>query len=72
MEVLTTQPGLQFCTGNNLNGLLKGKGRTYGPRTALCLETQYFPDSPNKPNFPSAILKPGTEFKSTTIYRFSK
>lgn len=72
MEVWTTQPGVQFYTGNNLNGMIRGKGRVYAPRTALCLETQHFPDSPNKANFPSPVLKAGAEFKSTTIYRFSK
>ena len=73
MEVWTTQPGVQFYTGNNLNGTLKGKGgKVYAPRSALCLETQHFPDSPNKPKFPSVVLKPGVEFKSTTIYRFTK
>jgi aldose 1-epimerase len=73
MEVWTTQPGIQFYTGNNLDGTLKGRGgNVYTPRSALCLETQHFPDSPNKPSFPSAVLKPGAEFKSTTIYRFSK
>ncbi len=73
MEVWTTQPGIQFYTGNNLDGTLNGRGgNTYTPRSALCLETQHFPDSPNKPSFPSAVLRPGAEFKSTTIYRFSK
>ncbi|MEO8051017.1 MAG: aldose epimerase family protein [Acidobacteriota bacterium] len=71
MEVWTTQPGVQFYTGNNLDGTIKGKGRVYAARSALCLETQHFPDSPNKPTFPSTELKPGAEFKSTTIYRFS-
>jgi aldose 1-epimerase len=73
MEVWTTQPGIQFYTGNNLDGTLKGKGgNVYTPRSALCLETQHYPDSPNKPSFPSTVLKPGMEFKSTTIYRFTK
>jgi aldose 1-epimerase len=73
MEVWTTQPGIQFYTGNNLDGALKGKGgQVYTARSALCLETQHFPDSPNKPRFPSTVLKAGTEFKSTTVYRFSK
>ncbi len=73
MEVWTTQPGIQFYTGNFLDGTIKGKGGTvYARRTALCLETQHFPDSPNQPNFPSVVLKPGTEFKSTTIYKFVK
>src|SRR5258708_2724064 len=73
MEVWTTQPGIQFYTGNNLDGTLKGKGgQVYTPRSALCLETQHFPDSPNKLRFPSTVLKAGEEFKSTTVYRFMK
>lgn len=73
MEVWTTQPGIQFYTGNNLDGTLKGKGgQVYTPRSALCLETQHFPDSPNKMRFPSTVLKAGAEFKSTTVYRFTK
>lgn len=71
MEVLTTMPGLQFYSGNFLDGTLKGKGRSYTHRSAFCLETQFFPDSPNKPDFPSTILRPGTTFHSTTVYRFS-
>lgn len=71
MEVLTTEPGLQFYTGNFLDGSLKGKGRTYTRRSAFCMETQHFPDSPNKPAFPSTVLKPGTTYRSTTVYRFS-
>ena len=71
MEVLTTQPGLQFYTGNFLDGTLKGKGRTYTRRSAFCMETQHFPDSPNKPSFPSTVLKPGSTYQSTTVYRFS-
>lgn len=73
MEVWTTQPGIQFYTGNFLDGTIKGKGdQVYARRSALCLETQHFPDSPNKPKFPSAVLKPGAEFKSTTVYKFVK
>ncbi len=71
MEVLTTEPGLQFYTGNFLDGTLRGKGRTYTRRSAFCMETQHFPDSPNKPAFPSTVLKPGTTYRSTTVYRFS-
>jgi aldose 1-epimerase len=72
MEVLTTEPGVQFYTGNNLDGTIKGKGgQIYVRRAALCLETQHFPDSPNKPKFPSAVLKPEGQFHSTTVYRFS-
>jgi aldose 1-epimerase len=71
MEVLTTEPGLQFYTGNFLDGSLKGKGKTYTRRSAFCMETQHFPDSPNKPSFPSTVLKPGQKYETTTIYRFS-
>jgi aldose 1-epimerase len=54
-----------------LDGSITGKGgRTYGRRAGLCLETQHFPDSPNHPNFPSAVLRPGVEFRSTTVFRF--
>ncbi|HEX4747935.1 MAG TPA: aldose epimerase family protein [Bryobacteraceae bacterium] len=71
MEVLTDQPGVQFYSGNFLDGKNVGIGGPYRYRSALCLETQHFPDSPNHPNFPSAVLNPGQEFRSTTIYRFS-
>ena len=72
MEVSTTEPGMQFYTGNFLDGSTQGKeSKTYGRRTALCLETQHFPDSPNHPEFPSTVLRPGQEFRSTTIYKFS-
>jgi aldose 1-epimerase len=72
MEVLTTEPGLQFYTGNFLDGTIRGKGgKVYGPRAAFCMETQHFPDSPNQPNFPSVVLKPGSEYHTTTVYRFS-
>jgi len=71
MEVLTTEPGLQFYTGNFLDGTLKRKGRVYTRRSAFCMETQHFPDSPNKPAFPSTVLKPGDTYRTTTIYRFS-
>ena len=71
MEVLTTQPGLQFYTGNFLDGTLKGKGRIYTRRSAFCMETQHFPDSPNQPRFPSTVLKPGSAYESTTVYRFA-
>ena len=73
MEVYTTEPGVQFYTGNFLNGRLantKG-GAKYVQHAALCLETQHFPDSPNQPNFPSTILKPGETYKTTTVYKFS-
>jgi aldose 1-epimerase len=72
MEVLTTEPGMQFYSGNFLDGSIIGKsGKPYNYRNGLCLETQHFPDSPNKPNFPSTVLKPGQTFSSTTTYRFS-
>jgi aldose 1-epimerase len=72
MEVWTTEPGLQFYSGNFLDGKLKNtsKGVRYGKHAALCLETQHFPDSPNQPNFPSTILKPGETYTQTTIYKF--
>jgi aldose 1-epimerase len=72
MEVLTTHPGVQFYTGNFLDGTIKGKGgKVYGHRSALCLETQHYPDSPNKPNFPTTELKPGETYNHTTVYRFT-
>ena len=72
MEVLTDQPGVQFYTGNFLDGTSHGKaGNNYPHRTGFCLETQHFPDSPNHPKFPTTELKPGQKFISTTIYRFS-
>ncbi len=71
LEVFTTEPGIQFYSGNFLNGKIQGIGGTYRFRSALALETQHFPDSPNHPNFPSTVLHPGQEFHSTTIYRFS-
>ena len=72
MEVYTTEPGLQFYTGNFLDGTLRGKsGVVYGHRYGFCMETQHFPDSPNKPEFPSTILRPGEEYRSRTVYRFS-
>jgi aldose 1-epimerase len=72
MEVSTTEPGIQFYTGNFLDGTLAGKGgHVYKRRFAFCLETQHFPDSPNKPKFPSTILKPGETYTSQTVYAFS-
>ena len=71
LEVLTRQPGIQFYTGNFLDGTILGKGgAVYGRRSGFCLETQHFPDSPNKPRFPSTELKPGQTFASTTVFRF--
>lgn len=73
MEVFTTQPGIQFYTGNFLNGTLKNTrgGMKYVKHSGLCLETQHFPDSPNQPSFPNTILKPGETFHETTVYKFS-
>jgi aldose 1-epimerase len=72
MEVSTTEPGLQFYSGNFLDGSITGKGgHVYKQRTGFCLETQHYPDSPNKPEFPSTILKPGQEYRSRTVYAFS-
>src|SRR6266478_3685913 len=70
-EVWTTEPGVQFYTGNFLDGTGTGKGgKPYGRRTAFCLETQHFPDSPNHPAFPSTLLKPGAHYHTTTVYKF--
>jgi aldose 1-epimerase len=72
LEVLTTEPGVQLYTGNFLDGTYVGKGgKTYGKRTGFCLETQHYPDSPNKANFPTTTLKAGESFKSKTVYKFS-
>lgn len=72
MEVLTTMPGIQFYSGNYLDGCPAGKGgAVYGKRCGFCLETQYFPDSPNKPGFPSAVLRKGEKGSWKTVYRFS-
>jgi aldose 1-epimerase len=71
LEVSTTQPGLQFYSGNFLDGTLKGKGgRVYVKHAGLCLETQHFPDSPNHPDFPSTILRPGEQYDTQTVFRF--
>jgi len=72
LEVSTTEPGMQFYTGNFLDGTLKGKGgRMYQKRMGFCLETQHFPDSPNKPSFPNTILRPGETYRSKTVFAFS-
>jgi aldose 1-epimerase len=72
MEVYTTEPGMQFYSGNFLDGTITGKdGRVYYKRYGFCLEAQHFPDSPNKPNFPSTVLYPNQEYRQTTIYKFS-
>ncbi|MFZ4863086.1 aldose epimerase family protein [Sphingobacterium sp. Mn56C] len=71
LDVFTTEPGIQFYTGNFLSGKDTGKsGNRYLSQSAFCLETQHFPDSPNRSNFPSVVLKPGAVFESTTIYKF--
>lgn len=71
LEVFTTQPGVQFYTGNFLDGKMHGIGGAFRFRSALALETQHFPDSPNHPNFPTTVLHPGEQYHQTTIYRFS-
>ena len=72
MEVFTTEPGMQFYSGNFLDGSITGKeGKIYHHRSALCLEADHFPDSPNQPDFPPVTLGPGETYEQTTIYRFS-
>ncbi len=72
VEILTTQPGIQFYTGNFLDGTIRGKGgKIYSKHYGLCLETQHFPDSPNQPAFPNTILKPGEKYAEKTIFKFS-
>ena len=72
MEVWTTEPGMQFYSGNFLDGTITGKGGwTYAFRNGFCMEPQHFPDSPNQPSFPSTVLKPGETYKNTIIYKFS-
>ncbi|HEV2351411.1 MAG TPA: aldose epimerase family protein [Terriglobia bacterium] len=72
LEVLTTQPGIQFYTGNFLDGTIQGKGgKAITRRSAFCLETQHFPDSPNHPKFPTSELKPGQTYHYVTVYKFS-
>ena len=72
LTVQTTQPGVQFYTGNFLDGSNKGPGgQAYVKRGALCLETQHFPDSPNHPNFPTTELKPGQTMRSSTVFTFT-
>lgn len=72
MDVFTTEPGIQFYTGNFLDGSLKGKNKAVYPKQgAICLEAQHYPDSPNNPNFPSTVLEPGDEYRQTTVYKFA-
>jgi aldose 1-epimerase len=71
VDIYTTEPGLQFYSGNFLDGTITGKGgQVYGHRFGLCLETQHYPDSPNHPQFPSTILRPGDEYRSRTVFAF--
>jgi aldose 1-epimerase len=72
LEVFSTSPGLQFYSGNFLDGTIKGKGgQVYQFRNGFCMEPQHYPDSPNQPNFPSVVLKPGMLYKNTIVYRLS-
>jgi aldose 1-epimerase len=72
MEVHTTEPGIQFYSGNFLDGTLTGRhGGSQNFRTGLCLETQHYPDSPNQPEFPSTVLRPGEKYSSKTVFKFS-
>lgn len=71
MEVFTTEPGMQFYSGNFLDGTIKGKGAVYNKHAGFCLEAQHFPDSPNEPKFPSTVLKPGETYTQLTKYKFS-
>ncbi len=70
MEIHTTEPGIQFYSGNFLDGSAKGKGAMHKKHNGFCLETQHFPDSPNKPNFPSTVLKPGEKYTHITVHKF--
>ena len=71
LEMWTTQPGVQFYTGNFLNGTNVGKGnKTYVKHAGFCLEAQHYPDSPNEPSYPTTVLKPGQAYRQTTVYKF--
>jgi aldose 1-epimerase len=70
LEMSTTEPGVQFYTGNFLDGTYASNGRAYIAHSGFCLETQHFPDSPNQPDFPSTVLRPGEKYSSRTIFRF--
>ena len=73
LQILTDEPGIQFYTGNFLDGSITGKGgKVYNHRAAFCLETQHFPDSPNHPSFPTTTLKPGQHYHTVTIFKFTK
>lgn len=71
LDVLTVEPGVQFYSGNFLDGSLEGKGRVYAYRSGFCLEPQHYPDSPNQPDFPSTVLMPGEDYETRIVYRFS-
>jgi aldose 1-epimerase len=71
LELFTEEPGVQFYSGNFLDGSLEGKGRSYGQRSGFCLEPQHYPDSPNQPQFPNTILRPGEVYRTESRYRFS-
>ena len=72
MQVYTTEPGMQLYSGNFLDGSITGKdGKVYNQRYGFCLEAQHYPDSPNKPKFPSTVMNPGQRYTQTTIYKFS-
>jgi aldose 1-epimerase len=71
LNLSTTEPGVQFYTGNMLDGSVRGKaGRIYGKHAGFCLEAEHFPDSPHQPGFPSTTLKPGETYRQTTTYQF--
>jgi aldose 1-epimerase len=72
LELFTEEPGVQFYSGNFLDGSLSGKGRSYGHRSGFCLEPQHFPDSPNQPRFPNTILRPGQVYQTESRFRFSR
>jgi hypothetical protein len=73
LDIATTEPGIQLYTGNFLDGSITGKaGRVYAYRSGFCLESQHFPDSPNQPTFPSTVLRPGQEYKTTTVFTFGR
>ncbi len=71
LTVSTTEPGVQLYTGNHLNGVVGKAGHVYGPRSGFCLETQHYPDTPNRPEFPPTLLRPGETYRTTTIFAFS-
>jgi len=70
MRIDTTEPGVQFYSGNFLDGEMKAFGASYEKHGAFCLETQHYPDSPNQPGFPSTVLRPGEVYRTTTVHTF--